>query len=1085
MKKRYFNLRNGIIGLMLLGVTTYTTAQTTLTKVNGEAKFNTENIQSSYEAKPFNMYDSAISGTEPCITDQLMDDYLIENNLKEQFQAEYDQMLQDIEMNGGVYDKVQYTIPVIFHVVYNTNAHNVSNATIMAIFNQLNEDFQKQNADHVNARSTYGFTPADTEINFCLAQRDPQGNPLSEPGVIRKHTSTTYFDSDSNPNGMKNNTNGSAPWDRTKYLNVWIANISNGANYGVAGYAYLPSTSSLPPAGWDGVVIDYHLGTFLAGRTLTHEVGHYLGLPHTWGTSGSCTGNGGDGIYDTPPTAGPSQSYSGSCSGYQTTCSGIQTQYENYMDYSNCPVMFTEGQASVMRNILATSRASLQSSNGCTPVNVTQPPVANFTANHTTINVGGIVNFTDLSTNSPTSWSWSITPSSGWSYYASTNSTSQNPRVQFTSPGTYTVSLTATNSVGPGTETKTGYILVQEPIGGPTACDTLRNYGPDEGMTAFGITGETGYYPGHFTLSTQYGTAHTSRMAEKMTYNGTSQLRAIYFPVFDATDNGAPNDITFRIYNDDGGEPGGAPLASETMPLSSLNEGYWNLVEFSSPPTVSGDFWISFEWQNTGAFDEITFATTAPDDRPYTTGVSSTSFYVGSPFNEWLPTSAVFGPTQSEGYDVSMIVDALFSSGPAPIAAIDIDPSIACEGSLVTVDASNSTNANTYYWYFDSGSELYTGGGEAISFSNLPAGTWDVYLEANGSCASDLASGSLTITPSINFNHSVTDAHCMQAEGSITVTNITGGQGSGYQVSVDGGVNFLTNPPFVFNNLSAGTYQAVVQDGVCSDTITIVVADIDNFNPTISPGSTVTITEGNSTTLTVNGGASWEWHAGDDATAFSNNASVTVSPTETTTYTVIATDEYGCTKTFTITVNVVTEAETCDDVTNLIVSDNGDGTFTATWTGTSPAPANGYDIVVRDASNNVIATTNVNGTTYTSINVGNGVFSITVTAVCNEADGLYSDGVEASVNVQGSTSISVNEADVFKVYPNPVRNILTVETYSPEGTITVLDITGKVLSSKAVSETTTKVDVNHLPNGVYLLKYNSMNSNSVVKIIKQ
>lgn len=81
-------------------------------------------------------------------------------------------------------------------------------------------------------------------------------------------------------------------------------------------------------------------------------------------------------------------------------------------------------------------------------------PMADFSASATTIIEGGSVTFTDLSTNSPTSWSWTFaggTPS---------GSTVQNPAIQYNTAGTYDVILTATNGVGSDTETKTGYIIV-------------------------------------------------------------------------------------------------------------------------------------------------------------------------------------------------------------------------------------------------------------------------------------------------------------------------------------------------------------------------------------------------------------------------------------------------------------------------------------------------------------------------------------------------------------------------------------------------------------------------------------------------
>ncbi|HOK37291.1 MAG TPA: PKD domain-containing protein [Bacteroidales bacterium] len=87
----------------------------------------------------------------------------------------------------------------------------------------------------------------------------------------------------------------------------------------------------------------------------------------------------------------------------------------------------------------------------------TNPPIANFAADNTTVSIGGTVNFTDLSQNLPTSWSWTFdggTP---------TTSTQQNPSVVYNTPGVYNVSLTASNSYGNSTETKTAYITVNLP----------------------------------------------------------------------------------------------------------------------------------------------------------------------------------------------------------------------------------------------------------------------------------------------------------------------------------------------------------------------------------------------------------------------------------------------------------------------------------------------------------------------------------------------------------------------------------------------------------------------------------------------
>jgi len=88
------------------------------------------------------------------------------------------------------------------------------------------------------------------------------------------------------------------------------------------------------------------------------------------------------------------------------------------------------------------------------------PPVADFVANSTSVPPATTIDFTDLSTNSPTSWAWTITPATGWAFAGGTDATSQNPQVTFNTDGLYTIELTATNTDGSDTETKVDYIEV-------------------------------------------------------------------------------------------------------------------------------------------------------------------------------------------------------------------------------------------------------------------------------------------------------------------------------------------------------------------------------------------------------------------------------------------------------------------------------------------------------------------------------------------------------------------------------------------------------------------------------------------------
>jgi len=319
-------------------------------------------------------------------------------------------------------DRTVVNIPVVVHVVYNNSTQNISDAQILSQIDVLNKDFRKLNADWTNTPSLYTGLVADCEINFCLANRDPNG--ASTTGIIRTSTtSTSFIDNDA----VKYTAQGGHDaWPSGQYLNLWICNLGGG----LLGYTQFPGG----PTATDGVVINYTafgtMGTATApynkGRTATHEVGHWLNLMHIWGDDGtSCTGS--DMVTDTPNQA--DENYG--CPTYPTaSCSNSCDMYMNYMDYTNdaCMNMFSTGQKARMQSLFVSggARASLVSSPGCsgtsTPVycnasgsntqyewisKVTFNSINNITAAN-----GGYGNFTSFSTtvNKGTAYPMTLTP---------------------------------------------------------------------------------------------------------------------------------------------------------------------------------------------------------------------------------------------------------------------------------------------------------------------------------------------------------------------------------------------------------------------------------------------------------------------------------------------------------------------------------------------------------------------------------------------------------------------------------------------------------------------------------------------------
>lgn len=313
--------------------------------------------------------------TTPCGTDELLQKWLTENPTLVQQLVEERETLRNFISNELDKDSrgVVLTIPVVFHVIHQGQAigtsTNISDAQLLSQLEVLNQCFRKQNTDVALVPNVFKNRVADVEIEFCLAVTDPLGN--STTGINRvQYNSLTNFDANIKP---------ATQWDPTQYLNIWTSNLGNS----ILGYATM---WGIGPANQDGVVLNYkqvgaapdnsYPGNNNLGRTAVHEVGHWLGMYHTF--EDSCGGNtaatctlSGDFICDTPPTK---EANYGSPSLTQNTCVEFPIDeidmWMNYMDYVNDAnlLMFTNDQKDIMRATLLTKRLSILSSLGCTNV---------------------------------------------------------------------------------------------------------------------------------------------------------------------------------------------------------------------------------------------------------------------------------------------------------------------------------------------------------------------------------------------------------------------------------------------------------------------------------------------------------------------------------------------------------------------------------------------------------------------------------------------------------------------------------------------------------------------------------------------
>lgn len=316
-----------------------------------------------------------------CATDEY-EAYLQELDPKRKTNAEFEAWLAPLieqyrsmqtvsSQSGGI-----ITIPVVVHVIHNGDAYgtneNITDEQVESQITVMSQDFRKMSG-------TPGFgTGVDTQVQFVLAKVDVNGNPtngINRVNLCEASWSTADIDSYVKPTTI---------WDPTQYMNMWSVNFSDGT---LLGYAQFPDASGLAglnPSGGaantDGVVAGYRFfgssdlatGSFSApydkGRTMTHEVGHWIGLRHIWGDNATCpaTNSSTDKDYcaDTPAANGPNFG----CPFGTNTCTAtpLNDMIENYMDYTDdtCMSIYTQNQKDRMVVIMnnAPRRASLKTS---------------------------------------------------------------------------------------------------------------------------------------------------------------------------------------------------------------------------------------------------------------------------------------------------------------------------------------------------------------------------------------------------------------------------------------------------------------------------------------------------------------------------------------------------------------------------------------------------------------------------------------------------------------------------------------------------------------------------------------------------
>ncbi|MFD2717733.1 M43 family zinc metalloprotease [Hymenobacter monticola] len=442
-----------------------------------------------------------------CGTTDEQNRYFAEHPGAREAQKQFSERMEALSkaQTQGVQQRNNYvtdiTIPVVVHVIHAGGTDNISDRQINSAIAQLNLDYQKLNPDTADISPLFRPIAAAVGFQFRLAKKDPNGNCTT--GITRHYAPSISVDDRSGAVQAISN------WDRARYMNIWVV---TGISSGAAGYVSPPNTPTNVRDGF--TVLSTYFGTqgtgsLYVGRAATHEIGHYLGLSHTWGPTnnpgtGDCTGT--DNIPDTPQTDGI---YS-NCNLNYASC-GPVANVQNFMDYSYCFRMFTQGQRTYMRNVLAANRSLLTSQANLVFTGTNDgyvapdcAPIADFAiapGSSANVCINTPVTLRDYSTN--------FTPSGGtlsysWSFPGGTpaTATGQQVSVSYPTAGFYSVTETVTNSVGSTSSTKTNIIRVEGPTGGESApltqsfedanfpslfaAPTLRNY-ETSGATSAGV----------------------------------------------------------------------------------------------------------------------------------------------------------------------------------------------------------------------------------------------------------------------------------------------------------------------------------------------------------------------------------------------------------------------------------------------------------------------------------------------------------------------------------------------------------------------------------------------------------------------
>jgi PKD repeat protein len=464
----------------------------------------------------------------------------------------------------------------------------------------------------------------------------------------------------------------------------------------------------------------------------------------------------------------------------------------------------------------------------------TSAPVADFTSDRQVICAGQTVNFTDLSAYVPTSWSWSFTGGTP------ATSTLQNPSIVYNTPGTYAVTLTATNVNGSDVETKTAYITVS----------TIQSLPVVEGFEA------ATFAPTNWFINDDNGNGLTWTRNGALGAWGTSTACAM-FDNYNMDDAGARDELTTAKYDF-------SAVTSATMTFDVAYARYNATYSDSLAVMVSTDCGLTFTqvWMKGG-----TTLATGPDLTTLFTPTTAQwrnesidlSAYAGQP-------DVMIAFQNRARYGNALYLDNVNITavmGSLPVADFTGSPTTVCAGSTVTF-TNTSSGATSYSWTFSGGTPGTSTATNPTVTYNTP-GTYNVTLAATNASGTDTEIKTAYITVVAAPTTSVAGVDqtvCAGTTATMAGNTPTVGTGLWTKVSGPAGGTITTpgSPTTTITALVAGTYvyQWTITNAPCtasSDQMSIIVSGAPTtatagIDQTVCAGTTVTMAGNTPTTGT-------------------------------------------------------------------------------------------------------------------------------------------------------------------------------------------------------------------------------------------